>query len=440
MKYTRLVALTVIAASLSLSIAQAKSLREAGQPAEFPPSSYTGRQYVDSEGCVFVRAGIDGNVTWVPRVTRNREILCGQQPSLPTARVPESSAVPAPTPDPAAAPAPKAAPKPAKTTARRAPAKAATSARKVTTKRAAPKPAPAAPPRAPVAAPARSVAVGRGCVGASAVPPHYMRPPSGSPVRCGPQPAAHVTRVPGTRAVRVAPRAMPAPVYVARVYTVPVYPAPLYRGNGYAVEGAYKRRVVDPYTTRVAPRHVVAAQTRARNVTMPDGYTRVWGDGRLSRHRAHQTFAGKAAMERMWTRTVPRRLILTDTGRDVTAQYPGLIYPHTSYEEQRAAMSARTVTAVRSHQPAPAAATQTTVRARPASHSYVQAGVYATRAQAQQVAQRLAASGLPMHLGLMTKGGTQYSLVLSGPYSSQSALDRALAQVRRAGFSNATLR
>lgn len=286
-----------------------------------------------------------------------------------------------------------------------------------------------------------------------------MRATSGFAVRCGPQAGAIVTRVPGTNAARVAPRAIPAPVYAAPSYSAPAHTAPLYGGTGYAVEAAYaprtviaspQVRVVDPYTTRVAPRHVVQMQQRTQDVTIPDGYKRVWMDGRLSQQRAHQTFAGKAAMERMWTSTVPRRLILTDTGREVTAQYPGLIYPYVSYEQQRAAMSggryqvsSGTVVTVSTKSRQPAA--QPAAKPRPASYapaspSYVQAGVFASRAQAQQTAQRLASAGLPTRLGQMTKGGAQYSLVLSGPYSSQNALNGALAQVRRAGFGNARLR
>ena len=44
-------------------------------PAERPPSSFDGTQYVDSEGCAFIRAGISGSPMWVPRLSRDRERL-----------------------------------------------------------------------------------------------------------------------------------------------------------------------------------------------------------------------------------------------------------------------------------------------------------------------------------------------------------------------------
>jgi len=144
----------------------------------------------------------------------------------------------------------------------------------------------------------------------------------------------------------------------------------------------------------------------------------------------------------MWTQTLPRRLILTDTGRDMAVHYPGLIYPYTSYEQQRAAMSAptaRVVVSTKSRQPA--APEVQAARAQTASgQNYVQAGVFTTRAQAQQAAQRLAGVGLPARLGSMTRGGTRYSLLLSGPYANAQAAQGALARLRGAGFENARLR
>lgn len=50
-------------------------------PAELPPADYAGQQYVDSKGCMFVRAGTGGKVIWLPRVTREGVPVCGNPPS-----------------------------------------------------------------------------------------------------------------------------------------------------------------------------------------------------------------------------------------------------------------------------------------------------------------------------------------------------------------------
>ena len=50
-------------------------------PAELPPADFAGQQYVDSKGCLFLRAGQPGDETWIPRVTREGVLLCGNPPS-----------------------------------------------------------------------------------------------------------------------------------------------------------------------------------------------------------------------------------------------------------------------------------------------------------------------------------------------------------------------
>ncbi len=234
-RHSRFLSTVAVVAALVGGAAQAQSLRDARPPAEFPPSSFSGNQYVDSRGCVFVRAGIGGTTEWVPRVSRTRDQLCGFQPTqvantttrAPSANVPNPldtqvaglaprQPTPAPQARPAApAPAPVAAPAPAPTVRAPAPTVAApNAARSLPTSTAnainplTGRPANAAPatrvanpsPRvittpAPSAQP-RVLTQAAACAGRTGIQPNLISQRTGRPIDCGGAVTAQIATAP----------------------------------------------------------------------------------------------------------------------------------------------------------------------------------------------------------------------------------------------------
>jgi len=442
MTKTRLSAIAVAAAfamAFTLSApASAQLITASDQPAEFPPASYTGRQYVDSTGCVFVRAGFGGAVSWVPRISRSRTKLCGFTPtSVARTELPviaDAPGTPPPTETPqrvvvrapaAAAPAPRivaAAPR------------VATPAPRVVR---APAPVVQVAPRIQVAAPApvattAAVRNVRGtCPGASAISAQYINPGA----RCGPQ-AEHPAG--GVR--------------------------PLLSGGGGTAFG-------------VSLPHVAPAP-----LVVPKGYREAWTDGRLNPDRGKQTLSGALQTALIWTQEVPRRLVDNSTGRDVTRDYNYLVYPYTDYAKQRRDLSGGQHIVVRTTSGqrmvvlksqlsvskstgqtilttgvtptystksvrAPAAQVaqppkQAAARVAPKATTgrFVQVGSFGVASNAQSTAARLERAGLQVRIAQVNRGGKTLQIVMAGPFADAGQAQNALGIVRRSGFGDAFLR
>ena len=263
-----------VSAAFLLCFASATPVVAQNGPAERPPVSFKGQQYVDSQGCVYLRAGYGGQVQWVPRITSSREPLCGYPPTFGAVNI--EVAAPAPTVPPAVE-APVVVAQPAKPAARLPTVSQPVRVAAPTPVVMAPAPTPA--PQVRVAPPVQvATGPGPGKIGCYKSAPVAMVVPlrgGGTAVVC--------TRGDGTM----------------NGWRPPVYPL------GAPIGASLNLPQVAGYQMNGKGQIVIAGDTP----TPPDGYRIVWTDDRLNAERSLGTAQGRAAQDQIWTQKVPAQQV-----------------------------------------------------------------------------------------------------------------------------------
>ncbi len=395
MRVSGLIIASLAIASIAI-VAQAKTLRGSSGPAEIPPFSFKGLQYVDSAGCAYIRSGYAGKVTWVPRVQRNRQVVCGQKPSL----VAGAS-------KPVATPRGK---KIAKLISDNTPEmrQRRFSWFQGNTRK-----------KSPVAKPVLTQQV-------MAVP------------------------APKVAVVRPAPIAVAAAKPQRQLWVPPVRRGPQANHPG------------DLFNGRLGRNGVASVQVTRTEPVLPVGYKSLLGDDMLASRRGFGTPEGRAAMDLLWTQTMPRRLIDVTTGRDMTAQLPRIVYPYVTASTRSYGAVSANAGAVRKRflrdEASPvnmtkvqdvSAASDQIVGAKAAvkvvekvervtsASRFVQVATFGVPANAKRTLAKFSAGGLPTNSRPYMRKGKSYAIVLLGPFQDQIKLASALTRARKAGFSDA---
>lgn len=402
----KFVSVAVLATLFAASMAQAQSVARVGGPANLPPAGFQGEQWVDSRGCVFLKAGYGGQVTWVPRVGRDRRAMCGYPPTGSTraaievataeemAQPASTAQAPAPAPVVATKPLVKAAPAqtamvmvPAAPLAKPAPAQ--------TNKQPAPYTTTAPKAGYEVAATNGGPARGQiGCYTSAPVAERVKTRDGGTAVVC--------TRGDGTM-TGWRPPIYPRSAGVGAALSAPVSAAPKGHASQTGVAQGYASADAIP--------------------TPPAGYKLAWKDDRLNPNRGKGTASGWAAQDQVWTRKVPSKLV---------EDQPVL----TRKKKMVAVPPAAKVTLSTKGQAATAPVQKPVAK----GAAYIQVGTFGVAANADGASARLKGIGLPVARAKITAGGKAMQIVLAGPFGSAEDAAVALGMARRAGFGDAFIR
>lgn len=381
----------------------AQSVASVGGPAELPPAGYKGQQYVDSRGCVYLKAGLSGQVNWVLRVGRDRKPMCNQTPTFgakPAIEVATAEEMAAPAQVVVeAAPEPKPQPKPAATVVEVAPKPMGilTPAPVIA---ALDVPEPTARPRVSGGYETTGSGTGSrriGCFTSAPVAERVKLRNGGTAVVC--------TRGDGTLTGWRPPIYADGAGVGASLSDPPVgFVGGGAQGGGQGNSGGHADGGQD------------GLLADAGAVRVPKGYKLAWEDDRLNPKRGKGTAQGWADQDQVWTRDVPAEAVTTKTRKKRVAASASVAEQPTS----RQTVSTKSVGGT--------------------ARNYIQVGTFGVAANADGAAARLKALGLPVARAKVTKGGKGLQIVMAGPFASAADAHSALSAVRGAGFGDAFLK
>lgn len=413
----------------ALSVLSAASAQSLAGPAETPPPSFKGSQYVDSRGCVFLRAGIGGRVTWVPRISRSRKALCGQSPAEAAREV--AVVAPAVQPTPPVTKLRNTVTQSSKTYGN-APMETIASLPR-TPVRVAPrvvaKPAPqkvAVPPVVAAPRPAQpSARLNSNCPASSPYGARVTLTDGRNSLLCSADPrfdvraaAARVSAAPVQKA-----RTAPQPVPKTQIGRAPV-PQPKAATMGAGYKCPPNAPVAKRFAIRGGGSTVMCTTTgggienatpplalgQRSDLAIPKGYRKAWNDDRLNPLRGNRTALGQAQQDQVWTRDVPAQLV---------------------------ARVAPTQTTKRSVN---ATSTSNAPRNAVRGGYYVQIGTFGEPANAARSAASLRGLGLPVAKSRINSKGRRLQVVMVGPFGDTRSANAALSTARRSGFGDAFIR